>query len=85
MYVWNLVSRISTFNHAVQLSSNLDVLYTKTVDGVDAEEGPADPIIFEHEEGSEEGGDEVMETDEEDNEELEEVSNVIDLRKWCHG
>ncbi|GKA72083.1 small-subunit processome, Utp12 [Tanacetum coccineum] len=75
-------SRISTFNPAVQLSSSLDVLYTKTVDGVDEEEGPAEPIIFQDfsdEEGSEEGGDDVMETDEEDNEELEEVSNVSDL------
>ncbi|GKC26832.1 hypothetical protein Tco_1034126 [Tanacetum coccineum] len=75
-------SRISTFSPLVQLSSSLDVLYTKTVDGVDEEEGPAEPIIFQDfsdEEGSEEGGDDVMETDEDDNEELEEVSNVSDL------
>ncbi|PWA97658.1 small-subunit processome, Utp12 [Artemisia annua] len=75
-------SRISTFNPAVQLSSSLDVLYAKTVDGVDEEEGPPEPIIFEDfsdEEGPEEGGDDVMETDEEDNEELEEASNVSDL------
>ncbi|XP_076921678.1 uncharacterized protein LOC143583181 [Bidens hawaiensis] len=71
-------SRISTFNSAVQLSSCLDLLYTKTVeDGVDEGEEPVEPIIFEDvsdEEQSEEDGD-AMETDEEDN---EAVSNVSD-------
>ncbi|XP_024973092.1 WD repeat-containing protein 43 isoform X2 [Cynara cardunculus var. scolymus] len=77
-------SRISTFNPAHQLSSCLDLLYTKTLDdGVDEGEGPLEPIIFEDvsdedEDGSEEDGDN-METDEEDNEELEAVSNVSDL------
>ncbi|GJY37873.1 hypothetical protein Tco_0424237 [Tanacetum coccineum] len=48
-----------------------------TVDGVDEEEGPAKPIIFQDfsdEEGFEEGVDDAMETDKEDNEELEEES-----------
>ncbi|KAI3737585.1 hypothetical protein L2E82_27592 [Cichorium intybus] len=75
-------SRISTFNPAIQLSSSLDLLYTKTVDGGDEEEGALEPIIFEdvsdEEESDEEDGD-AMETDEEDNEELEAVSNVSDL------
>ncbi|KAI7750776.1 hypothetical protein M8C21_028349 [Ambrosia artemisiifolia] len=74
-------SRISTFNSAVELSSCLDLLYTKTVgDGADEGEEPLEPIIFEDvsdEEQSEEDGD-AMETDEEDNEELEAVSNVSD-------
>ncbi|KAI7750770.1 hypothetical protein M8C21_028343 [Ambrosia artemisiifolia] len=74
-------SRISTFNSAVELSSCLDLLYTKTVgDGVDEGEEPLEPIIFEDvsdEEQSEEDGD-AMETDEDDNEELEAVSNVSD-------
>ncbi|KAL8232363.1 hypothetical protein R6Q57_002141 [Mikania cordata] len=75
-------SRISTFNSAVQLSSCLDLLYTKTVeDGVDEGEEPLEPIIFEDvsddEDQSEEDGD-AMETDVEDNEEHEAVSNVSD-------
>ncbi|KAK1436823.1 hypothetical protein QVD17_02607 [Tagetes erecta] len=75
-------SRISTFNSAVQLSSCLDLLYTKTVeDGVDEGEEPLEPIIFEDvsddEDQGEENGD-AMETDEEDNEELEAISNVSD-------
>ncbi|KAL8233351.1 hypothetical protein R6Q59_019451 [Mikania micrantha] len=74
-------SRISTFNSAVQLSSCLDLLYTKTVeDGVDEGEEPLEPIIFEDvsdDYQSEEDGD-AMETDVEDNEEHEAVSNVSD-------
>ncbi|KAM0066081.1 putative transcription factor WD40-like family [Helianthus debilis subsp. tardiflorus] len=75
-------SRISTFDSAVQLSSSLDLLYTKTIeDGVDEAEEPLEPIIFEDfsddEDQSEEDGD-AMETDEEDNEQLEAVSNVSD-------
>ncbi|KAD4585305.1 hypothetical protein E3N88_22906 [Mikania micrantha] len=74
-------SRISTFNSAVQLSSCLDLLYTKTVeDGVDEGEEPLEPIIFEDvsdDDQSEEDGD-TMETDVEDNEEHEAVSNVSD-------
>lgn len=70
-------SRISTFNPALQLSSCLDLLYTKTLeDGVD-EEGALEPIIYE--DVSDEDDDDNMETDEEDNEELEAVSNVSDL------
>ena len=63
-------------------SCNFFHISVQTVDGVDEEEGPPEPIIFEDfsdEEGPEEGGDDVMETDEEDNEEFEEVSNVSDL------
>ncbi|KAK9058423.1 hypothetical protein SSX86_023265 [Deinandra increscens subsp. villosa] len=75
-------SRISTFNSAAQLSSSLDLLYTKTVeDGVDEGEEPLEPIIFEDvsdEEQSEEEDGDAMETDQEDNEELEAVSNVSD-------
>ncbi|KAD4585287.1 hypothetical protein E3N88_22888 [Mikania micrantha] len=75
-------SRISAFNSAVQLSSCLDLLYTKTVeDGIDEGEEPLEPIIFEDvsddEDQSEEDGD-AMETDVEDNEEHEAVSNVSD-------
>nr|XP_043636159.1 WD repeat-containing protein 43 [Erigeron canadensis] len=73
-------SRVSTFNSTLQLSSCLDLLYTKTIDGVDEEE-PLEPIIYEDEsddDESEEDGD-AMDTDEEDNEELEAVSNVSDL------
>ncbi|GKD59196.1 hypothetical protein Tco_1296705, partial [Tanacetum coccineum] len=47
--------------------------YNKTVDEVDEEEGRVEPIIFQDfsdEEGSEEGGNDVMEIDEEENEEL---------------
>ncbi|CAH1442569.1 unnamed protein product [Lactuca virosa] len=76
-------SRISTFDPVVQLSSSLDLLYTKTVDGVDEEERPMEPIIFEDtSDEEEENGEEAMETDddeEEDNEELEAMSNVSDL------
>ncbi|KAJ9559516.1 hypothetical protein OSB04_004676 [Centaurea solstitialis] len=77
-------SRISTFNPTLQLSSCLDLLYSKTLDdGVD-EEGPPEPIIFEDfsdedDEGSEEDGDD-METDEEDNEELEALSKAQQWR-----
>ncbi|KAI3671454.1 hypothetical protein L1987_87192 [Smallanthus sonchifolius] len=73
-------SRISTFNSAVQLSNCLDLLYTKTVeDGVDEGEEPLEPIIFEDvsDDDDQSEGD-AMETDEEDNEELEAVSNVSD-------
>ncbi|KVH98017.1 Small-subunit processome, Utp12 [Cynara cardunculus var. scolymus] len=61
----------------------LNSLYQTLDDGVDEGEGPLEPIIFEDvsdedEDGSEEDGDN-METDEEDNEELEAVSNVSDL------
>ncbi|KAL7616693.1 uncharacterized protein LOC111909561 isoform X1 [Lactuca sativa] len=76
-------SRISTFDPVVQLSSSLDLLYTKTVDGVDEEERPMEPIIFEDtSDEEEENGEEAMETDDEeedDHEELETVSNVSDL------
>ncbi|KAI3798355.1 hypothetical protein L1987_33628 [Smallanthus sonchifolius] len=73
-------SRISTFNSAVQLSSCLDLLYTKTVeDGVDEGEEPLEPIIFEDvsDDDDQSEGD-AMETDDEDNEEHEAVSNVSD-------
>ncbi|KAI3777686.1 hypothetical protein L1987_47487 [Smallanthus sonchifolius] len=73
-------SRISTFNSAVQLSNSLDLLYTKTVeDGVDEGEEALEPIIFEDvsDDDDQSEGD-AMETDEEDNEELEAVSNVSD-------
>ncbi|KAD4585290.1 hypothetical protein E3N88_22891 [Mikania micrantha] len=75
-------SQISTFNSTVQLSSCLDFLHTKTVgDGIDEGEEPLEPIIFEDvsddEDQSEEDSD-AMETDVEDNEEHEAVSNVSD-------
>ncbi|KAL4559941.1 hypothetical protein LXL04_032087 [Taraxacum kok-saghyz] len=73
-------SRVSTFDSVVQLSSSLDLIYTKTVDGVDEGEGGAvGPIIFEDTSDEEDGGDDMETDDEEDNEELEEVSNVSDL------
>ncbi|KAI3761446.1 hypothetical protein L1987_51862 [Smallanthus sonchifolius] len=73
-------SRISTFNSAVQLSNCLDLLYSKTVeDGVDEGEEPLEPIIFEDvSDDDDQSESDAMETDEEDNEELEAVSNVSD-------
>lgn len=62
---------------------NFYVVFIQTVDGVDEEERPMEPIIFEDtSDEEEENGEEAMETDDEeedDNEELETVSNVSDL------
>ncbi|CAI9763990.1 unnamed protein product [Fraxinus pennsylvanica] len=57
-------SRVSTFDHALQLSSCLDLLYAETVDDVEEDTSKVAPIIYEDkDESDEEGSIDSMETE----------------------
>ncbi|CAA2969681.1 WD repeat-containing 43 isoform X1 [Olea europaea subsp. europaea] len=57
-------SRVSTFNHALQLSSCLDLLYAETVDDEEEDNSKVTPIIYEdNDESGNEGSMDSMETE----------------------
>ncbi|KAJ8452786.1 hypothetical protein Cgig2_014549 [Carnegiea gigantea] len=73
-------SRLGTLSPALQLASSVDFLYSGVEDdGLDEYES-APPVIYEDNAESEEveSGDDVMDTDEDDNE-LEELSGISDV------
>ncbi|KAL6511986.1 hypothetical protein OROGR_021583 [Orobanche gracilis] len=57
-------SRVSTFDHALQLSSCLDLLYAETVDDEVEDNDVVKPVIYEDEDESDDGGiDDSMEVE----------------------
>ncbi|KAK6114960.1 hypothetical protein DH2020_007229 [Rehmannia glutinosa] len=73
-------SRVSTFNHALQLSSCLDLLYAETVDDEAEENDTVTPAIYEDDdESDDEGVDDSMEVESvQDGEEPQAYSDISD-------
>ncbi|KAL0326112.1 UNVERIFIED_CONTAM: hypothetical protein Sradi_5180500 [Sesamum radiatum] len=73
-------SRVSTSNHALQLSSCLDLLYAETIDDGVEENTTVIPVIYEDEdESDDEGSEDSMEVENvEDGEEPQAYSDISD-------
>lgn len=73
-------SRVSTFDHALQLSSCLDLLYAESMDDGGEENNVVKPFIFEdNDDSDDEGSTDSMEVETvEDGEEPQDYGNIID-------
>ncbi|KAL2495679.1 WD repeat-containing protein 43 [Forsythia ovata] len=73
-------SRVSTFNHALQLSSCMDLLYAETADDGEEDNGKVTPVIYEdNDESDNEGSIESMETESnQDGEQPQVFSDISD-------
>ncbi|XP_027344525.1 WD repeat-containing protein 43-like isoform X2 [Abrus precatorius] len=71
-------SRVSTFKSAIQLSSCLDILYTRVVDE-EVDEGEIVPVIYEDKDDSEEESEDAMETDQDEQQSDEAFDGVSDI------
>ncbi|KAL2468976.1 WD repeat-containing protein 43 [Forsythia ovata] len=81
-------SRVSTFNHVLQLSSCMDLLYAQTVDDGEEDNGKVTPIIYEdNDENDDEGSIDSTETESnQDGEQPQVFSDISDdeISDWTN-